>query len=134
MEQVDIYNNDRRFIFSNWSNEDFIGQWGGVQTLIKAGETKEFVMHLAYHFTKHFVDREMVKDGKGTLIGVDESRKPYEQKTIAEITAGTDSPALATLKKQIEEEVLETQKGGKKKVKEVKEEKKEESKEFADLN
>lgn len=135
MENVDVFNNDRRFIFSNWSNEDFIGQWGGVQTIVKSGETKEFVMYLAYHFAKHFIDREMVKEGKGTLVGVDEMRKPYELKTIAEITAGTDSPALATLKKQIEEEVIEAQKGGKKKVKkeEVKEEVKEEKKEFADL-
>lgn len=132
METVNTYNNDRRYIFSNWSNEDFEGQWGGEKTIIKAGETKEFVQYLAFHFTKHFVDREMTKEGKGTVVSVDELRKPYEEKTIAEITAGTDSPALATLKKQIEAEIIETQKGGKVK-KEKKEVKEEESKEFSDL-
>jgi hypothetical protein len=120
----DTFNNERRYIFSNWSSEDFMGQWGGTEYLIEKGKTKEFPMYLAYHLTKHFVDREMSKSGKSSLLGVDEARKEYEDKTMAEIVAGVDSPALATLKEEIRKEVveIETKKKGKKVVKEVKEE------------
>ena len=124
MQNPDTFNNERRFIFSNWSSEDFIGQWGGIEYPVKKGETKEFPMYLAYHLTKHFVDREMSKSGKSSLLGVDEARKEYEDKTMAEIVAGVDSPALATLKEEIRKEVveIEVKKKGKKVVKEVKEE------------
>lgn len=140
MSEINVYDNSRKFIFSNWTNEDFVGTWGGVQTLIKAGETKEFEMSLAYHFTKHLVDRELQKQGKAHLAGVPEERKPLEEKTIAELVAGQDSPALATLKAQIKAEVLaaEEKKTSKKSKKEKKEEVKEsdpsETKEFEDAN
>jgi len=104
MQTPDIFDNNRKFIFSNWTDEDFTGIWGGENTLIKQGETKEFEMSLAYHFAKHLVDREMSKAGKSNLLGVPEERAPYEDKTIAEVTAGTDSPALASLKAQIKAE------------------------------
>lgn len=101
----DTFDPDRRFVFNNWSDEDFVGQWNGVQTLIKAGEIKELSMYLAYHFTKHFVDREMSKEKKDAFLAVDETRKPYEDKTITEITSGVDSPSLTALKEKIREEV-----------------------------
>lgn len=107
MELPTIMDNEKRFIFTNWSNEDFEGRWNGEVTIIKKGETKEFMMALAYHFTKHFVDREMMKDNKESNLSIDELRAPYEAKTMAEITSGTDSPALASLKKDIEQEIKE---------------------------
>lgn len=132
MIKPDTYNNDRRFVFSNWTSEDFTGQWGGVATTIKAGETKEFPMYLAYHFTKHLVDRELNKANKSHLLGVDEERHPLEQKTIAEIGEGTDSPALSALKEKIKEEILEAE--TKKVKKPVKKEKDIDNKEeFADI-
>ena len=119
MQYPDTFNNERRFIFSNWSSEDFMGKWGGVEYLITKGETKEFPMYLAYHLTKHFVDREMAKANKSALIGVDDARIPFEEKTMAEITGNVDSPALANLKAEIKKEVIEIE--TKKKVKKVKE-------------
>lgn len=139
MSEINVYDNSRKFLFSNWTNEDFVGKWGGVETVVKVGETKEFEMSLAYHFTKHLVDRELQKQGKSHLAGVPEERKPLEEKTIAELVAGQDSPALATLKAQIKAEVLaaEEKKTSKKSKKEKKEEVKEsdpsESKEFEDI-
>jgi len=109
MNTPDTYDNNRRYIFNNWSTEDFTGVWNGESTLIKAGETKEFPMFLAMHFCKHFTDREMSKAGKSTLLGIPEERNIYDTKTIAEITDGTDSPALASLKEQIRKEVEEAQ-------------------------
>lgn len=139
MSEINVYDNSRKFLFSNWTNEDFVGKWGGVETIVKVGETKEFEMSLAYHFTKHLVDRELQKQGKSHLAGVPEERKPLEDKTLAELLVGQDSPALATLKAQIKAEVLEaeekkTAKTTKKSKKEVKEESLSESKEFEDAN
>lgn len=107
MQTPDTFDNSRKFIFSNWTNEDFEGTWAGEKSIIKKGETKEFEMFLAFHFAKHLVDREMTKDGKSNLLGVPEERATYEDKTITEIVAGTDSPALAALKAQIRAEIEE---------------------------
>jgi hypothetical protein len=123
MELPATYDNERRYVFSNWTNEDFVGVWGGKTTTIKAGAILEVPMYLAYHYCKHLVDREMNKSGKASLIGDDSVRAPLEEKTICEITAGMDSPALATLKEQIKKEVEAEPKGDKKSKKE----------EFADL-
>lgn len=126
----DVFDNNRKFIFSNWTDEDFVGTWAGVDTLIKKGETKEFDMSLAFHFAKHLVDREMSRAGKSNLLGVPEERAVFEDKTIAEIGEGTDSLALSSLKAQIKAEIESAKDGAE--VKEVKEKKskKPEVKEF----
>lgn len=103
-KDVTIYDNDRRFIFSNWTNSDFTGIWGGVATLVKKGETIELPMFKAYHFAKHLVNREIVKQGDN-IQDSPEARRPLEEKTIAEITANVDSPAMATLKEKIKEQI-----------------------------
>lgn len=125
----ETFNNERRYIFSNWSNEDFTGLWEGKEHKIKAGEVKEFPMYLAFHLCKHFVDREMNKSGKSNFMGDDGARKEYEEKTITEITGSTESPALAALKAQIKEELKEAEG----KVTKKKEEKAEKKAEFEDL-
>jgi hypothetical protein len=125
----DTFNNDRRFLVSNWSKEDFIGMWASVTYTIKAGETKEFPMYLAYHLTKHFVDREMNRNGCSSLLGVDEARKAYEEKTIVELAAGATSPALQALKDEIRKEIEKE----KVEVPEVTETVAESTGEFADL-
>jgi len=129
-----LYDNERRFIFNNWTSEDFPALFGGETTIIKAGETKEFGMFKAYLFTKHLVDREMIRDGKENSMSAQEMRQDYEDKTIAEITSDIDSPALASIKEKIKEEIaVET---GKKKAaskKVVAEVKDEEETEFADI-
>ena len=131
MKTPDTFNNERRFVFSNWTAEDFEGSWNGEKTLVKAGESKELSMALAYNFTKHLVDREMSRAGKSNLQGVEEERAPYEAKTMAEIGEGTDSPALATLKEKIRAEVLEAE--SKKEVVEKKAPKGKVAKEFEDI-
>lgn len=121
------YDPERRFLFSNTTNEDFIGMFENTPTLIEKGKTIELSMFKAYLFTKHLVDREMMKDGKEGSMGSPEARKVYEDRIVAEITAG-DSPALATLKEKIKEEI-QAEETKKKEVKE-KAPKKEKSKEF----
>lgn len=114
MELPTNFDNSRRFIVNNWTAEDFTGRWDNVDYLIPAGTTKEFPMYLAFHLTKHLVDREMNRDKKSSLAGIDEERKPYEDKTLAEITLDTDSPALAALKEQIRAEVADQEAGSEK--------------------
>lgn len=133
MELPTNFDNERRFVFSNWTSEDFTGRWDNVDYLVPAGTTKEFPMYLAFHLTKHLVDREMNRDKKSSLAGIDEERKPYEDKTMVEITLGTDSPALAALKEQIRAEVEEQKSGKEAKAPKVVKPKKTTVAEFADI-
>lgn len=105
MELPNVYDSEKRYIFSNWTGTDFEGMWGGITTLVKTGESIEVPEYKAYHFTKHLVDREM-QSSRRVAVDSPEARKPLEEKSMVEITAGVDSLALASLKKQIKEEVL----------------------------
>lgn len=108
MQIPNVFDNERRYIFNNWTTEDFTGTWAGAAEIIKAGETKEYPMYKAFHYTKHLVDREMIKEGKAGSMSSDEERKPLEDKTMAEIADGVDSPALASIKEKIRKEVEES--------------------------
>lgn len=129
-KDITIYDNERRYIFTNWTNFDFVGTWGGQDTLVKSGQSIELPQYKAFHFCKHLVNREMEKNDR-VAVDSPEGRKPYEDKTIAEITAGTDSPALSKIKEKIREEIKNEEEG--KVEEEVKEETKEETKEFEDI-
>lgn len=132
MIEVQTYDNEKRYIFSNWTSEDFTGVWASVPTVVKAGESIEVPQYKAYHFTKHLVDREMIKDNKENSMASPEARAVYEEKTVAEITGNVDSPALAAIKEKIKEEI-EVESGKKKATKKKKEVVEEESGEFADI-
>ena len=114
MIEPNVYDNERRFIFTNWTNEDFPSSYGGEVKVIKAGESVELPMFKAYLFTKHLVDREMHKAHKESSVSSQEARQPYEDKTIAEVTAG-DSLVIQNLKEKIAEEV-QAESGEKKKI------------------
>jgi hypothetical protein len=97
------FDNERRFIFNNWTNEDFIGLWDSVKTEIKAGAIIELPMYKAFFWTKHLVDREMNKAGK---VATDEvARTEMEDRTCTEIGAGVDSPVIASMKEQLRKEL-----------------------------
>lgn len=104
MQLPDVFDNEKRYIFTNWTGEDFVGTWSGVDTLVKPGESIEVPQYKAFHFTKHLVNREIEKSGR-VAVDSPEARKPYEEKSMTEITAGIDSPALASIKQKIKEEV-----------------------------
>ena len=105
MKTPDVFNNDKQYIVTNWSKEDFTATWAGQAHTIKTGESRQFPEYLAFHLTKHFVDREMTKDGKERLTGVEEARKEYEDKTMGELSEGMDSPAIQLLKERIRQEI-----------------------------
>lgn len=99
-----VYDNEKRFIFSNWTRTDFVGVYGGAETLIKSGSAIELPMHKAYLFTKHLVDREMILAGKENSMSSQEARQHFEDRTIAEIN-GSEPQAITSLKEKIEEEI-----------------------------
>lgn len=102
MEIPQVFDTEKRYIFTNWTDSDFSCAWNGATTTVKAGETIELPEYKAFHFTKHLVNREM----QG-VVGVDspEARKPLEDKTVVLISGDVDSLALTNLKKKIAEEM-----------------------------
>lgn len=99
------FNNENRYVFNNWSNEDFTAKWDGVEEIIPAGGILEVPEYKAFTYTKHFVDKQMNRDGKASFMGIAAERKEYEDKTCSPITAGTDSPALASIKEKMRAEI-----------------------------
>lgn len=114
MEYPTVFDENKRYVVTNWTKEDFTGTWNGRETVIEKGNYKELPEYLAYHFTKHLVDREMMKDGKTESLASAEARRPYEEKTMTILADGVDSPALAKIKEEIRKQVLEESKNVKK--------------------
>lgn len=52
--------------FVNFSNEDFTGVYDKQPTTVKAGEEMYLVDHIARHFAKHLIDRELNRLGVKT--------------------------------------------------------------------
>jgi len=128
-----IYDKSKRYIVNNWSDEDFSQSFGSEvayngdkmievsparQIIIKAGEMRELGQFEAYTFTKHFVNREMLKAAsllndrvlvERAEMGINnkELRKPYEDKTISEIEAGKATPFMEKIREEIRKEEVE---------------------------
>jgi len=141
-----VYDKNKRYVVHNWSKEDFTQHFGEesiynennliVQTppkdiTIKAGEMREFGQFEAYTFTKHFVNREMLREvekikdlkereRKEMSINIAELRKPYENKTLSEIKSGEESPMMEKLREEIRNEEIAKLKQGNKPTKETK--------------
>ena len=130
-----VYDKNKRFMFNNWSEEDFIQHFGAesayndnrvIETnpafdlTIKAGEMRELGHFQALMCTRHFVNREMMRDAM-KLTGKERERgemgmnnaalrDPYEKKTLAEIVSGQETPFMDTLRAKIRaEEVAKIQ-------------------------
>ena len=96
--------------FKNYTTEDFVGMWDGVERLIKAGDSINLPGFLADHYAKHLVDREMFREGLDMSINIQEARKPFLDKCfIGEaISAPTELEAeIASLNQPVKEEVVE---------------------------
>lgn len=130
-----VYDKSKRFIFYNWSDEDFTQHFGAesgyngttvIETnpaydvVVKAGESRECGEFEALTMTRYFVNREMDKEvrkikntiernNRGMMIDNAEIRKPYEDKTLSEIKAGEESPLVAKLKADAIAEYIKNQ-------------------------
>jgi hypothetical protein len=125
------YSNTMRFMFNNWSTEDFTQHFGeensyndnkvvtnqpAYDLTIKAGEMRELGQFQAHICVRHFVNREMLRESN-LLTGKDKERiemgmghaqlrKPYEDKTISEIKPGEESPFMDKLRAEIRAEEI----------------------------
>lgn len=150
-----IYDKTKRYIVSNWTNEDFTQEFGQIagyngdkvveeaprySITIKAGEMRELGQFEAFIVTKNLITREMYKMSS-TMVGEEKkslemsvnnevARAPYIEKTIKEIVIGESNPFMEKIREEIRAEEL-AKLGGKKEApaKEVKEKVKEETKE-----
>lgn len=52
-------------LFTNFSDSDFTWRWDGVDYTFKAGQSVYLEDYKHAHFTKHLVDRELQRQGKG---------------------------------------------------------------------
>jgi len=100
MPKYDVVN------FTNIDEEDFVGKWGGEEYLIKAGETKAFPAFLVEHFTKHLIDKILLRKG------VDDYndpvlRKPLEKQIKGEIVLKAEKEEKKTEGEKVKEEVEE---------------------------
>ena len=126
-----VYDNTKRFIFNNWSTEDFTQHFGeessyndnkvvtnqtAYDLTVKVGDMREMGQFQAHICVRHFVNREMLRDS-ASLIGKDkeraemgmnnaELRRPYEDKTISEIKPGESSPFMDKLRAEIRAEEI----------------------------
>ena len=56
-------------LFTNWTNEEFIGYWDGKGKKFTPGQSLYMPDYLARHFAKHLTNRELLrKDATGNLI------------------------------------------------------------------
>lgn len=53
-------------LFYNFSDEDFVGRYGGQNKMFPAGSKTYMPAYLAQHFAKHLTNRELLKEGKDT--------------------------------------------------------------------
>jgi len=117
-----VYDKTKRYIVNNWSDEDFVQSFGSEvayngDKMIEVTPARELGQFEAYTITKHFVNREMLKDAaklkerqlvERAEMGINnaELRKPYENKTISEIEAGKATPFMEKMREEIRQEEL----------------------------
>lgn len=122
-----VYDPKKMFAVTNWSDEDITVNWhddlGDNFYTLHTGETKSYPQYLAYFITGIFVDREMYKDAAKLPNNPDGSptkqreraemavvnkdlRKPYEDKTLQEIRAGEEDPAVTAMRAKIRQELI----------------------------
>ena len=70
-------------LFKNFSDEHFAWKFDGVEYEFKAGEVKPMTKTEAFHFAKHLVDREMLRDKLKTN---DASRPTYEARATEKVS------------------------------------------------
>lgn len=134
LEAIEVYDPRKRYLFTNWSDEDFsqsfLPETRAVQAgsreedrevtprytlTVKAGETVEMSQFEAVTCVRHFVDREIdkevsklpesVKSKHYLAVGNPDMRKPYEDKTIREIGGSEAGSAfIDSLREQIRAE------------------------------
>jgi hypothetical protein len=72
-------------LFTNFSDEEFVGFWDGKSKTFKAGQSLWMPDYLAKHFATHLANRELqikypMKDKDGNLLFDDKGNQKYKEK------------------------------------------------------
>lgn len=92
---------NQAILFTNYTDRDFTWTWDSEEYLFKAHQSVMLPAHLANHFTKHLVDREMQLKG---LTVNHFSRKDFVKKCL------TEAPIEATSQGKLEVELMNPEK------------------------
>ena len=103
--------------FTNTTTEEFVGQWGGVSEVFKAGETKPLPRFKAVHFAKHLA-KKILLDKPGQPFGDEKLRETFISKMLGQVatevavstnTAIPAEPAFEELpvEEKVEEKIIE---------------------------
>jgi hypothetical protein len=95
MDELSVVN------FTNIDNQPFDGMWGGVITVINAGETRQFPKFLAEHYCKHLVNKILIKGGQDWSNQI--SREPLEKRILGQVSV---SPNVEKQEEKKEEETF----------------------------
>ena len=96
--------------FTNIDKEDFEGQWGGEITIIGAGATLPFPRFLALHYTKHLVNKILLRDMPEKDSSDESLRKPLEDKILVGVPQPVQAEVPAEETKSAEPEFAEAPK------------------------
>ena len=118
-----IYDNTRRFAFTNITDDLFTFHWDGKPISIKAHDVIEMPHYLAAIATRKLIDKIMVskfkkeeedginvgKDGRhrfGLSLGVPAARQVYEDQIVRELALDEESPQVAIMRAQMRDEIM----------------------------
>lgn len=116
-----LYNNTRRFAFTNITEEVFTSAWDSQPITVQPGQTVELPHHLADKLTDELVNQIMIGDAKldevtknqpyyrspkGSSLGVPAARKVWEDQIVRELQVDEESPEIQVMRAKIREEVL----------------------------
>lgn len=118
------YDADRRFVVTNWLPEAHLSFWDSKPINIVAGGMYECEHAIAFKLTKEIVDKamfaiaqdafknaggdnayaqKMLERAEMAILNRD-MRKPYEDKTLAELKTGEENPIMAKMRAEIRAE------------------------------
>lgn len=85
---------DKAVLFTNWTDEDFVGMWNNEPYLLAKKTSRFYPEYLATHFAKHLTDREM---NKAKVTTDHFSRKEYLDKCFTEVIEASSAAAVNDL-------------------------------------
>lgn len=94
--------------FTNIDEETFVGKWGGEEYVIEPGETKAFPVFLVEHFTKHLIDKILLRQGVENY-NDEVKRRELAEKIKGEIVIEAEKEEKKTEGRSIKEEVEKVQ-------------------------
>lgn len=128
LDKEGLYDQSRRYRFTNVDDEEFIGMWDSkVYVRVPVGESVTLPESQAINFAKDLATRVMIKDEKRkyvptqnaptyeesqkSRVGIPAARDPYEKRILQLIEQGEETPEMQALRSELRDEVMRDLKG-----------------------